>query len=117
MREGFGSLVCGMNGKLAEANGLMAEADKAASSGFFKKPDWAKAAATYAKAAVAFKVSKNTKLRSSLSRADGNAQGTNGCLFVCRCLFTPSCFVLSVCVYMFVHPPSSVHFPSFCRVQ
>jgi hypothetical protein len=44
--------------KLAEANAQMAEGDKAASSGFFKKPNWALSASCYAKAALAFKLTK-----------------------------------------------------------
>ncbi len=47
-----------MKSKLDEANGHMQAAEKAASSGFFKRPDYESAAASYVKAATAFKVAK-----------------------------------------------------------
>jgi hypothetical protein len=67
--------------KMAEGAQLMAEGDKHASSGFFKKPQWELAAASYGKAGVAYKVAKEGALGCSAYEKAAHAHSETGAVF------------------------------------
>ena len=69
------------NSKVDEGNAHMQAAEKAASSGFFKKPDWDSAAASYVKAATAFKVAKEKEACAAAHRRAAGAFEASGSKF------------------------------------